>query len=375
LSVAANLPNWKPNECAQLSNPTASKQKKKKKTKVNPYTHSHTLFSTHNRSFLSANQRARKRRRRRRCLILRTHERHQRTRPHPRSSSSTHRSRETTMGCLPSRAQTLTFPNYGPVLVDTSMLLGKGGFASVQLATHAISAEQVAVKRVRNSPVARREVELMRSLPTNAHLLPLIDVFETNGELILALPLCSGGSLQAIADQVRADRALAPSENDILRWFHHTCIAVAALHDRGIAHRDLKPANVLLRRTDRREALLCDFGSASAARVTVSNADQVMELADDRAGVHVALVSSARALRSRLWRHYHRGDRSRGRSVVFCYAVCFGINPFDAQLLRGGSVELAIRNVVMDVPEHGAKAFPRCVASFVLCSLLTSTPD
>jgi serine/threonine protein kinase len=116
------------------------------------------------------------------------------------------------------------------------MLLGKGGFASVQLATHAISAEQVAVKRVRNSPVARREVELMRSLPTNAHLLPLIDVFETNGELILALPLCSGGSLQAIADQVRADRALAPSENDILRWFHHTCIAVAALHDRGIAH-------------------------------------------------------------------------------------------------------------------------------------------
>jgi serine/threonine kinase 16 len=252
------------------------------------------------------------------------------------------------------------------------MLLGKGGFASVQLATHAISAEQVAVKRVRNSPVARREVELMRSLPTNAHLLPLIDVFETNGELILALPLCSGGSLQAIADQVRADRALAPSENDILRWFHHTCIAVAALHDRGIAHRDLKPANVLLRRTDRREALLCDFGSASAARVTVSNADQVMELADD-----------VQEFTSMSFRAPELFDLVSGITITeaidtwalgcLLYAVCFGINPFDAVLLRGGSVELAIRNVVMDVPEHGAKAFPRCVA--IIRALLVADVD
>jgi serine/threonine protein kinase len=187
------------------------------------------------------------------------------------------------MGCLPSRALTLTFPHYGPVVMatDDRQLLGEGGFASVQLAAHSVTAERVAVKRLRSSPAARREVELMRSLPADAHLLPLLDVVELHGDLFLALPLCAGGSLQAIADQVRADRALAPPESDVLRWFQHTCIAVAALHDRAIAHRDLKPANVLLSRPDRREALLCDFGSASAARVTVSNADQVAELADD----------------------------------------------------------------------------------------------
>jgi hypothetical protein len=55
------------------------------------------------------------------------------------------------------------------------------------------------------------------------------------------------------------------------------------------------------------------------------------------------------------------------------FAVCFGINPFDAQLLRGGSVELAIRNVVVDVPEHGAAAYPRCVA--IVRALLVADAD
>lgn len=264
------------------------------------------------------------------------------------------------MGCFPSRTQTLPFPSLGPV-VASDRLLGEGGFASVQLATQTRTGDRVAVKRLRKSAAARREVELMRSFPRDVHLLPLLDAVELHGDLFLALPLCSGGSLQAIADAVRADQTLAPPEIDVLRWFHHTCIAVAALHDRGIAHRDLKPANVLLSRPDRHEALLCDFGSVSSARVTVSNADQVAELADD-----------VQEFTSQSFRAPELFDLVSGVTVTeaidlwalgcLLFAVCFGINPFDAQLLRGGSVELAIRNVVFDVPEHGAAAFPRCVA-------------
>ena len=78
------------------------------------------------------------------------------------------------------------------------------------------------------------------------------------GCLYLALELCSGGELWAVAHKVGMRQSLAA-------FYTAQLVAVLEfLHSRGVVHRDVKPENVLL--TETRHIKLIDFGTAKLLR-------------------------------------------------------------------------------------------------------------
>ncbi|MEL6741922.1 MAG: serine/threonine-protein kinase, partial [Planctomycetota bacterium] len=78
----------------------------------------------------------------------------------------------------------------------------------------------------------------------------------------VALQFCPGGTLLARIEQ----RPL--TEDECRLAFHQVALAIAFLHERGVAHRDVKPDNVLMTTRDdvTRGLKLADFGLACSGR-------------------------------------------------------------------------------------------------------------
>jgi serine/threonine protein kinase len=99
----------------------------------------------------------------------------------------------------------------------------------------------------------RREAQAIAQL-SHAHIIPIHDFGEQDGQHYFAMAFAVGGGLAQHLDRYIADvRAAAGLLEKIAR-------AVQYAHDKGILHRDLKPANVLL--DEHGEPLVSDFGLA-----------------------------------------------------------------------------------------------------------------
>jgi eukaryotic-like serine/threonine-protein kinase len=84
-----------------------------------------------------------------------------------------------------------------------------------------------------------QEAEAVGALD-HAHIVPIYDVGEREGQYYFSMKLLEGGSLSQKAEMLRQDlRAVA-------RLMVPVAEAVHCAHQRGILHRDLKPANILL---------------------------------------------------------------------------------------------------------------------------------
>ena len=142
--------------------------------------------------------------------------------------------------------------------------LGRGGMATVYLATDQKHGRQVALKVLHPDLAAtlgperfRREIGFAATL-SHPHILTVLDSGETaDGQLWFTMPYVEGETLR---DHLRRDKQLPIDE--ALRITREIASALDYAHEKGVVHRDIKPENLLL--TKRGDALLADFGIARA---------------------------------------------------------------------------------------------------------------
>jgi serine/threonine-protein kinase len=145
-------------------------------------------------------------------------------------------------------------------------LLAKGGMGVVWHAWDPAQNRPVAIKAVANDLVADPEFKIRMQDEAHRHqrlqhpnIVPVLDVFEADGETCIVMALIEGTSLDSfLASQTHNRleiRDAIPIVRDILNALNYA-------HQQGIVHRDVKPSNVLLDQD--KHAMLIDFGIALA---------------------------------------------------------------------------------------------------------------
>ena len=141
-------------------------------------------------------------------------------------------------------------------------LLGRGGAASVYLATDKRLRRNVAIKVLRSGVASAigadrflREIELTAQLQ-HPHILGVIESGASEGLLYYVLPYVEGESLH---DRLLRSRQLEVDE--AVQITTEVADALAYAHAHGVIHRDIKPENVLL---SGHHAIVTDFGLARA---------------------------------------------------------------------------------------------------------------
>jgi eukaryotic-like serine/threonine-protein kinase len=138
-------------------------------------------------------------------------------------------------------------------------LLGRGGMASVWLATDEVLDRPVAIKVLSDTIASdpefvarfRREARIAASL-SHPNLIGIYDYAEGEERPYLVMEYVEGDNL---AERVAADATVDPE-----RLARELLGALAHIHGAGILHRDVKPQNVLLDPDD--DVKLIDFGIA-----------------------------------------------------------------------------------------------------------------
>jgi tRNA A-37 threonylcarbamoyl transferase component Bud32 len=142
-------------------------------------------------------------------------------------------------------------------------VLGRGGTATVLLATDRLRGERIALKLVHphlaSDPATRRrlrrEVQTASVLRSDAALVPH-DLHELDGALALSMPYHRG---QTLLERVATRGPLPPEEVRVLGI--RLAGALADAHRAGVLHRDVTSGNVLIGE-EASGAVLTDFGLA-----------------------------------------------------------------------------------------------------------------
>ena len=139
--------------------------------------------------------------------------------------------------------------------------LGRGGMATVYLATDLKHDRQVALKVLLPELAQslgperfQREIHFAARLQ-HPHILTVLDSGAAGGQLWFTMPYVEGESLR---DRLRRERQLSVEES--LRITREAAKALDYANEHGVVHRDIKPENILL--TKDGSTLVADFGIA-----------------------------------------------------------------------------------------------------------------
>ena len=228
--------------------------------------------------------------------------------------------------------------------------LGRGGMATVYLATDVPESRDVAIK-VLDSDLGhsidaerfRREIDIAGKL-THPNILRAFDSGSANGVHYYVMPLMTGESLRELLDkqsQMPVDQAI--------QLLSEVCDALTYAHDQGIVHRDIKPENILLQDG---HAVVADFG---IARLVAEG------------GTRLTATGLSIGTATYMSPEQFSGDKVDGRSDLYslasmAYEMLVGAVPFDgpnamAIMARVAMQPVApIRLVRPSVPEYVEEA-------------------
>jgi len=168
------------------------------------------------------------------------------------------------------------------------------------------------------------------------------------------------------------------SEDQILHIFIGICAGVSVLHQQQppLAHRDLKPQNILL--GHELKPVLLDFGSTDIANIDIQN---IVQKKDDWRKQKHSIQEDCLEISTPSYRPpelFNLGgifediiiDKRIDIWSLGCilYYMAFHINPFDEQVLRGGSLKLAIQGAEsLKFPRDSP--YSKEFHDFILCML------
>ena len=139
--------------------------------------------------------------------------------------------------------------------------LGEGMFSTVKLANHSLTGEQVAIKILEKTKIAKiedkerinHEIEIMKLL-SHFNIVKLYQVVENKLTIYLIQEYIQG---KEFMDYLNKKGKL--KEIEACRFYHQIISGLEYIHQCGIAHRDFKPENILL--TNNNTILkIIDFG-------------------------------------------------------------------------------------------------------------------
>jgi serine/threonine protein kinase/Tfp pilus assembly protein PilF len=242
--------------------------------------------------------------------------------------------------------------------------LGRGGMATVFLATDLRHHRPVAVKVLRPEVAASigaerflREIAIIATLQ-HPHIMPLFDSGEAGGGpgkpgpyLFYVMPFVAGESLRT-----RLEREARLPVDEALQLTEEIADALDYAHRHGIVHRDIKPENIML---EEGHAIVADFGVARAADAAPGRTT------GERIAIGTAAYMSPEACAGEAQMD-GRGDLYSLACVT--YEMLTGQPPFSAPSIRA----LMARHVIdlvpplaevrPDVPRAMARALGRALA-------------
>ena len=138
--------------------------------------------------------------------------------------------------------------------------LGEGNFSTVKLATHSLTEENVAIKILDKTRIAKhedkerinRELRILKQIHHN-NTVKLFSVIESKCSIYIVQELLEGREL---LEYINSKGRL--SEIESCKIFQQIISGLEYLHNCGIAHRDLKPENIIV--LNNKIIKLLDFG-------------------------------------------------------------------------------------------------------------------
>jgi serine/threonine-protein kinase len=155
--------------------------------------------------------------------------------------------------------------------------IGRGGMGVVYEAIQVSLNRKVILKVVAHdySPRAvamraHREAQVMARL-AHPRIVPIYDLFENGGTLVIAMKLMEGGSLGSRLQRRGSRLPLC----EALKLTGHAAEALSHAHAQGVLHRDVKPSNILLDAEG--QGYLADFGLAGSLSRAAVSATQITQ--------------------------------------------------------------------------------------------------
>eukprot|EP00742_Colponemidia_sp_Colp-10_P004679 GILJ01004990.1.p1 GENE.GILJ01004990.1~~GILJ01004990.1.p1 ORF type:complete len:335 (+),score=32.31 GILJ01004990.1:123-1127(+) len=238
-------------------------------------------------------------------------------------------------------------PNVAGRPIDVKRVIGEGGFSYIYEVKHRQTGRIYALKRIlaqtsEQMNQAMAESEIHRKVGPHPNILSLEDFWIAPSkqrrdaqDVCFLMPCYKNGSLQRCIERKSPEM----TEAFALRLFEGICKGVQEFHKLGLVHRDIKPGNVLL--TDNWEPVLMDFGSASTARIRVTNRKQALSIQEAAAE---QCTASYRA--PELWDVPSDAQLDERTDIwsLGCtlYALGSDRSPFESAMGYGGSMMIAV---------------------------------